>query len=100
MTKYGFPVLKANVVQGDDIVVIQRPGEPCFAFETLQQRAVNTQRLGHHLEGDVSAQPRVPRPVDFGHAAGVDQGNDLVPAHPCAWLQTPVSYTHLTLPTN
>jgi len=64
--------------------VVQRGERSRFAFEPCDPVGVGRQRFGQHLDRDDPPELRVARAVDLSHAAGAEQGDDLVTAdtHP------------------
>jgi hypothetical protein len=86
----GSSVVEAEVVDGDQIGVIERPRDPGFLLEAAHQLGAAGQRFVHHLEGDVPTQACVPSAVNLGHASGSERGEDLVGAEPAASSQAHV----------
>ena len=70
----------ADVVDGHDIRMVEQGSQPGFAREPLGRDVVRRQLVGHELDGDEPAQPRIPRLVDLSHAAGSEGADDLVDA--------------------
>ena len=70
----------ADVVDDDDVRMVQRRGRTCLLFESPQAVGVGGDRIGQHLDRDLSAQPRVPRPIDFSHPTRAERAEDLVGA--------------------
>ena len=73
----GLAVLEPEVVERDHVGVVQRAGGASLSLETLEGGGIGPQRLGDDLDRHLSAEPRVARPVDLGHPAGAEEGNDL-----------------------
>ena len=67
-------------VDGGDVGMIQRRERPGLAFEPGQALAVVRERLGQHLDRDVSRKVGVPRQVHLTHATRAERGLDVVRA--------------------
>ena len=71
----------ADVVHGDDVRIAQCRDD---AGLLQQPPAVGVAAGVQHLQRHVAAQPRVASAIDLTHAAGAEQGDDLVRAEPGA----------------
>jgi hypothetical protein len=60
--------------------MIQRGGGAGFLLEAPQAISIDADLGGQDLDGDVSAEPRVLRTIDFAHPADADGGLNLVRA--------------------
>ena len=71
------PIDRGNVrmVQGGE-----RPGFPLESGDTLR---ISDEHRRKNLDGDVSSEFRVARPIHFAHAAGSESGDDLVRTEAC-----------------
>jgi hypothetical protein len=67
-----------NRVDGDDVRVLERGKGPGLPLESIEPFGLGGNRLGEQLQRDVTAEPRVDRPIDLAHAPGADGGDDLV----------------------
>ena len=56
----------------------QRRDRPRFGLEPPAHLRVGRDVVGHHLDGDIPVEPRVPRAIHLAHAAGADGRNDFV----------------------
>jgi len=74
--------MDAEVVDRDQVGVVERAGDAGLVLEAAHQVGTARQRLVHHLEGDVSSEPGVARPVDLGHATRAEDGKYLVWTEP------------------
>ena len=87
----GRAVVNPDVVNGHDVGVVERPGDPGLLLEAPHQVRAARQRLVHHLQGDLTAEPAIPRAVDLRHASDTDDREDLVGAEPVAGDQAHVT---------
>src|SRR5436190_1249862 len=55
----------------------------CFLFEAAHPIGIAGERRGQHFDGNVSAQPRIARPVHFAHPAGPERRQDLIRSEAC-----------------
>ena len=83
----GNPLVRAHVVDGEHVRVIERAYGLRFLLEAAQALRVGRCRLGEDLDGDFSPEPRVPGAVDLAHAAGPERPADLVGAETIPRLQ-------------
>ena len=60
--------------------MVQRGEDFRFALEARQPVGVSRQRRGQHLDGDLTLQLRVRRPIHLAHAAFADLGGDFIDA--------------------
>ena len=77
----------ADVVHRHDIRVIDRGDRARLALESREPIGISCKNRGQHLDGDVAAEPRVPRPIDDAHTSGADERQDFVRTQPRAWGQ-------------
>jgi hypothetical protein len=68
-----------------DVGVIQRGEDLGFALEARDAVLVVGESLRQDLDGHVSLEARIGRPVDLAHAAGADTVDDLVRAEALTW---------------
>ncbi len=68
----------AEVVDGRDVRMVQRPGRLGFLLEALQAIRVLRKRRRQHLDRDVALEPLVARPIDLAHPSGADRREDLI----------------------
>ncbi len=73
-------VLVPDVVQGADVRMAQRGDRAGLAFEALTRRAASSTRRSQHLDGHRAIEPGIAARVHVTHAAGAEQGLDLVDA--------------------
>ena len=60
--------------------MVERRGERGFPQETVERRFVIGGEPPDDLQGDVSSEPRVEGPIHPAHAAGAEEGADVVGA--------------------
>ena len=60
--------------------MIQRGEHPRLALEARQAVGIPRERVRQELDRDIASELRVPRPIDFAHAAGSEGGDNLVRA--------------------
>ena len=72
-------VVVTDVVQRADVGMIERGDDPCFAGETLAES------FRRDLDGDLTRQARILRPVHLPHATHADLRGNLVGAEPGTW---------------
>ena len=65
---------------GEDVGMIQRRGGARLLLEALEPIGIERERGGQDLDGNVAAEPRIARAIDFAHAPGANRGNHLVGA--------------------
>lgn len=65
-------------MHGDDVRVLEGGESPGLTLESSEPLGFGGDSLGQNLQRDVTAEPRVDRPVDVAHAACADDGDDLV----------------------
>ena len=82
----GDTVVRADVVERQDVRMVQRRDAACFLLEARAPLLVVGQRGGQHLHGYVAAEARVARAVDLAHAAGAERRRHLV--RPRAWSRS------------
>ena len=68
--------------------MIQRRKQIGFASEAREPFRVTGEKLRQNLEGDISRQVAVARPINLSHAAGADQRDDLVGSQADAGRET------------
>ena len=73
-----------ETVDVGDVRMVQRGQGPGLALKPRDPLRVGGERLGQDLDRDGAIQLRVPRAVDFTHAAGAERRQDLVRAEACA----------------
>ena len=69
-----------NGMDGDDVRVVEGCDGASLAFEALPVLGIRGRLRREQLEGDVTLQLQVARPIHLPHAAGSDQDADLVVA--------------------
>ena len=63
-----------------DVRVVERRERPGFAFEARETIRIAGEGVGQNLDGDVAAEPRIARAIDFAHPAGAQGGLDVIRA--------------------
>src|SRR5262249_47498578 len=58
--------------------MVQRRKNLRFALEAREPIGIGRERLGQHLQGDVTIEPGIPRTIHLAHAAGADGTQNLV----------------------
>ena len=81
-------VVRADVVDGQNVRMIQKASGPCLLFEPAQPVIVGSKRGGQNLDGDLAPQPRVAGPVDLAHSTGPQRTDDLHGSELCARLDS------------
>ena len=71
-------VLISRLVDGDDVGVIERGGDPRLAQEALAEALVLGELGGDHLERDLASEPLLLGAVDRAHPPSADEGLDPV----------------------
>ena len=79
--------LLPDIVQRTDIGVIQLRDDPGLALESLTKLRVVCERGLQDLDGNRAIEAGVTGPVDLSHAAGTDEGLDLIRAEASAGIQ-------------
>jgi hypothetical protein len=74
----GPAVVDADVVDREDVRMIQRRGRAGFLVESREASRVAGEGQWQYLDRDVTNEPRVPRPIDFAHAARAQGREDFV----------------------
>jgi hypothetical protein len=74
----------AHVVDGADVGVVQGRGGAGLTLETRETLGIGGKLPGQHLERHLTAELRIPRPVDLAHAARAERFEDLVPSESVA----------------
>jgi hypothetical protein len=77
-------------VDGDEVGVVERPSQSRLLLEAPHQFWVTGQRFVDDLQGDLTPQPGVSRPVDLGHSTRTEDGQHLVRAQPRSGSQAHV----------
>ena len=85
--KIGRALVESDVVDGDEVRVVERPGESRLLLEAPHQLRVTGEGFVDDLEGDVAPEPGVSRPVDLGHSTGAEDRQHLVRTQPAAGSQ-------------
>jgi hypothetical protein len=73
-------VVRAEVVHGHDVRMVERTRHPRLLLETRQAHRIAIGGRLQDLDGDVAGQSRVVGAVDLAHASCPDQAEDLVRA--------------------
>jgi hypothetical protein len=63
-------VVFIDIVKDADVRVGKSRDDPILAPKASDRLIVGGERLGKHLDGDVSFEPRIVCNVDFAHPAG------------------------------
>jgi hypothetical protein len=63
-----------------DVRVVECSEDLGLALEARQAIGIRSQGLGQDLDGDLTFQVRIGRPVDLTHAASADWGDDFIGA--------------------
>lgn len=66
----------ADVVDHEQIGVIQRARRASLRLEAAPPLGIVAERLQQHLDGDLAAEPVVPRAVDLAHATRAQRADD------------------------
>ena len=74
----GRALMRAELVDGRDVGVVQRAGRLRFLLEPAKPFRVLRERRRQDLDRDVTLEARVLRPVHLSHPAGPDRRQDLV----------------------
>jgi hypothetical protein len=84
MTEERAPARLFDPVDRGDVGMIERGEDPRLALEAGDTVRVGRERVGQHLDGDVSSEPGVGRLVDVAHAPRPEVARDLVMSEPGA----------------
>ena len=76
----GSVVVRADVVDGGDVGMVEDARGLRFLLEAAQAVRVLRERGGQHLDRDLASEARVLRAVDLAHSPGADLAEDLVGA--------------------
>jgi hypothetical protein len=87
-------VLLARVVDGDDVRMLQRGGDPGLAVEALVEAGRLGQLGGDDLDRGAPAQVEVLGPVDEAHAAATDPLLDPIPRQHLAEMRVRCRVRH------
>ena len=74
----GGAVLRADVVDGDDVGMIESGDGARFLLEAAQAVAVGGDGLWQDLDGDLAIEPGVASAINFAHSTVADGSDDLV----------------------
>src|ERR1700686_5373092 len=74
----GHSTLKADVVNGQDVRVVQRGGGSRLLFEAAQMIRIVAGSRPNQLQRDIASQPFVARAKDFAHPSRTDLFEDPV----------------------
>src|SRR5262249_34942661 len=83
----GRAVLRAHVVDGEDIGVVQGAWRLDVLLETTQPVGVLGEAGRQHLDGHLAANARVAGAVDLAHAAGAERRQNFVWTEPGGWSE-------------
>jgi hypothetical protein len=72
--------LRADIVHGEDIRVVQRGGCAGFLLESTEAIDVGRECCGEHFDRDITSESRIAGTVDLAHAASAEGGDDFVRA--------------------
>jgi hypothetical protein len=72
------PLELEEVVNGDDVRVVEAPGEPRLAHEALRDGEVGDAAQVQLLERDETVEVGLPREIDRRHSAATDLAQNLV----------------------
>jgi hypothetical protein len=67
-----------EVEDGDDVGMIELGGVAGLTLEALHEIRIRVERLGNHLDGDVTVEDRVVALVDLAHRTLADLTDDVV----------------------
>ncbi len=76
----GRPVVRADVVDREDVGMVQRGGRPCLLFKAAKAIGVGRESSGQHFDGHIARETGIARPIDLAHPAGAERSQDLVGA--------------------
>jgi len=79
------PLVFSHVVNRADMRIVQHGCRACFALEPLLRTRFCDETRRQNLDGDVSFETRVGRPVNLAHPAGAQRCPDFIGAKLCAW---------------
>src|SRR5262245_27222963 len=71
------PVGNPCFVDGDNIVVVQGRGRPCFGLETFQSFWIGSQLPGEDLYSYLPSKARIFSTVHLAHSASAQRADDL-----------------------
>ena len=76
-----------DFVDREDVGMVQAGSRPGFPCETHHAIGIASNRIRQNLQSDPAIEPGVPRQIDLSHAAGAEEGVDLVATESCAEVQ-------------
>ncbi len=72
------PVLRADIVQGADVRMIQRRNCPSLALHPLFEIEIVGEVCRQNLDGNIAPQPCIASAIHFAHAAGAERRQDFI----------------------
>src|SRR5258708_13874795 len=78
------PLVFSHVVNRADMRIVQRGCRACFALEPLLRTGFCDETRRQNLDGYVSSETRVGRPVNLAHPAGPQKCPDFIGSKFCA----------------
>ncbi len=70
--------MRADVVDGQDVRVIELPGGARLLLEAMQPAAIGREASRDQLDRDVAAEAWIARAVDLAHAAGAEPAEHFI----------------------
>jgi hypothetical protein len=78
------PLHGPDVMDREDVGVVQPSRRLSLLLEAAHPLGVARERLRQYLDGDVTLQPLVARPVDLSHSSRPERREDFVRTEPCS----------------
>ena len=76
-------VVMTHVMNGADVLVIERGDRARFSIESGAGRGISTDIRGQHLYGHGAVEATVARAIHLTHTACPERGDDFVRSYPC-----------------
>jgi hypothetical protein len=80
-------VMRAKIVNGEDVRLIERRRGACFHLKPMKPIGVGGKDRREDFDRDIAAEARIAGAVDLADAAGAAGGQDLIRAEMGAWGQ-------------
>ena len=71
-------VVRADVVDGEDVRVVELAGRARFLLESSQPAAIGCVRVEDQFDRDVASEAWIARAIHLAHAAGAEPADDLI----------------------
>src|SRR5205085_6908036 len=82
--RVGTSPIATEVMNRQNIGMRKRSHRPSLTFEARQRLRIVGETFGQYLDGHLTVQPGIARPVNFAHSARAERRQDFVRAEPSA----------------